>query len=89
MIDIEDVTIEEVMTHRGVVTMIDINSSADNIYKIVGESPYTIIPVFSGTQDNIIGILHAKELFRFLQRNRFQNINMIDLKDILIDPYFV
>ena len=46
------------------------------------------IPVFSGTQDNIIGILHAKELFRFLQRNRFQNINMIDLKDILIDPYF-
>ena len=88
MIDIEDVTIEEVMTHRGVVTMIDINSSANNIYKIVGESPYTRIPVYSGTQDNIIGILHAKELFRFLQRNKFQDTSSIDLKSILIDPYF-
>ena len=82
MIDIEDVNIEEVMTHRGVVTMIDINSSATNIYKIVGESPYTRIPVFSGTQDNIIGILHAKELFRFLQRNNFQDTKFIDLKNI-------
>ena len=88
MIDIEDVNIEEVMTHRGVVTMIDIKSSATNIYKIVGESPYTRIPVFSGTQDNIIGILHAKELFRFLQRNNFQDTKFIDLKNILIDPYF-
>ncbi len=88
MIDIEDVNIEEVMTHRGVVTMIDIKSTATNIYKIVGESPYTRIPVFSGTQDNIIGILHAKELFRFLQRNKFQDTKSIDLKNILIDPYF-
>ena len=88
MIDIEDVNIEEVMTHRGVVTMIDIKSSATNVYKIVGESPYTRIPVFSGTQDNIIGILHAKELFRFLQRNKFQDTKSIDLKNILIDPYF-
>ena len=88
MIDIEDVNIEEVMTHRGVVTMIDINLSATNIYKIVGESPYTRIPVFSGTQDNIIGILHAKELLRFLQRNNFKDTKSFDLKNILIDPYF-
>ena len=51
--------------------MIDIKSTATNIYKIVGESPYTRIPVFSGTQDNIIGILHAKELFRFFIRRQY------------------
>ena len=88
MIDIEDVNIEEVMTHRGVVTMIDIKSTATNTYRIVGESPYTRIPVFSGTQDNIIGILHAKELFRFLQRNNFKDTKLFDLKNIVIDPYF-
>ena len=88
MIDIEDVTLEEVMTHRGTVTMIDINSSANNIYQIVGESPFTRIPVFSGTKDNILGILHAKELFRFLQRNKFKNADIIDLNEILIEPYF-
>ena len=88
MLDIEDVTIEGVMTHRGMVTMVDLQSKSNDIFKLVGESPFTRIPVFSGTKDNIIGILHAKELFRHLQRNNFQNITKINLSDILLDPYF-
>ena len=88
MLDMEDVTIEAVMTHRGTVTMIDEKSSASEIIKIAGESPFTRIPVFSGTKDNIIGILHAKELFRYLQRNNFQNVKNINLTDIIIEPYF-
>ena len=58
MLDMEDVTIEAVMTHRGTVTMIDAQSSTSEILKITGESPFTRIPVYSGTKDNIIGILH-------------------------------
>ncbi len=88
MLDMEDVTIEAVMTHRGTVTMIDVNSSASEILKITGESPFTRIPVYSGTKDNIIGILHAKELFRHLQRRNFQNCKNINLNDIIIEPYF-
>ena len=76
------------MTHRGMVTMVDLQSKSNDIFKLVGESPFTRIPVFSGTKDNIIGILHAKELFRHLQRNNFQNITKINLSDILLDPYF-
>ena len=88
MLDMEDVTIEAVMTHRGTVTMIDENSSPSEILKIVGQSPFTRIPVYSGTKDNIIGILHAKELFRYLQKNNFQNVQRINLANIIIEPYF-
>ncbi len=88
MLDMEDVTIEAVMTHRGTVTMIDANSTPLEFLQIAGDSPFTRIPVYSGTKDNIIGILHAKELFRYLQRNNFQNISKINLPEIIIDPYF-
>ena len=88
MLDMEDVTIEAVMTHRGTVTMIDEKSSPSEILKIAGQSPFTRIPVYSGTKDNIIGILHAKELFRYLQKNNFQNVQRINLTNIIIEPYF-
>ena len=68
--------------------MIDAQSSTSEILKIAGESPFTRIPVYSGTKDNIIGILHAKELFRYLQRKNFQNSKKINLNEIIIEPYF-
>jgi len=88
MLDMDDVTIEAVMTHRGAVTMIDIEEDLEIAFKIIGESPYTRIPIYSGTPDNIIGILHAKELFRTLRRRNFKEVNAIKLSELMIQPYF-
>ena len=88
MLDMDEVTIEAVMTHRGAVTMIDSEENPEIIFKVVGESPFTRIPIYSGNPDNIIGILHAKELFRNLRRRNFKNINSINLSELMIQPYF-
>ena len=88
MLDMDEVTIEAVMTHRGAVTMIDSKEDPEQIFKVVGESPFTRIPIYSGNPDNIIGILHAKELFRNLRRRNFKNINSINLSELMIQPYF-
>ena len=88
MLDMDAVTIEAVMTHRGGVTMIDSKSAPEIIFKVVGESPYTRIPIYSGSPDNIIGILHAKELFRSLRRRNFKNLDIINLSELMIQPYF-
>ena len=88
MLDMDDVTIEAVMTHRGAVTMIDYEEDPELIFKVVGESPFTRIPIYSGNPDNIIGILHAKELFRYLRRRSFKNVNSINLSELMIQPYF-
>ena len=88
MLDMDDVTIEAVMTHRGGVTMIDIAEEPEEAFKIIGESPYTRIPIYSGTPDNIIGILHAKELFRTLRRRNFKDISNVKLSELMSQPYF-
>ena len=88
MLDMDEVTIEAVMTHRGGVTMIDIAEEPEEAYKIIGESPYTRIPIYSGTPDNIIGILHAKELFRTLRRRNFKDIRNVKLSELMSQPYF-
>ena len=88
MLDMDDATIEAVMTHRGAVTMIDSKSPPELIFKVAGESPFTRIPIYSGSPDNIIGILHAKELFRALRRKNFKNIDVINLSELMIQPYF-
>ena len=88
MLDMDEVTIEAVMTHRGGVTMIDIAEEPEEAFKIIGESPYTRIPIYSGTPDNIIGILHAKELFRTLRRHNFKDIRNVKLSELMSQPYF-
>ena len=88
MLDMDEITIEAVMTHRGGVTMIDIAEEPEEAFKIIGESPYTRIPIYSGTPDNIIGILHAKELFRTLRRRNFKDIRNVKLSELMSQPYF-
>ena len=88
MLDMDAVTIEAVMTHRGAVTMIDSKSVPESIFKVVGESPFTRIPIYSGSPDNIIGIIHAKELFRTLRRRNFKNLEILNLTELMIQPYF-
>ncbi len=63
--DVGDTEIEEVLIPR--VDMISIQASAkiEDAIKLVIEEGYSRIPVYEGSLDNIIGIIHAKDLFRF------------------------
>lgn len=63
--DVGDTEIEEVLIPR--VDMISIQASAKigDAIKLVIDEGYSRIPVYEGSLDNIIGIIHAKDLFRF------------------------
>ncbi|MBP5859068.1 HlyC/CorC family transporter [Marivibrio halodurans] len=64
ILDLDDVEVADIMTHRRRVVMIDLGDSvADNIDAVLG-SPYTRIPVYRDDPDNIVGVLHAKALLR-------------------------
>jgi Mg2+/Co2+ transporter CorB len=64
ILDLNELTVEQIMTHRGSVNMINAEDELDDILRRVLESPHTRHPVFSGTSDNIIGVLHVKDLLR-------------------------
>ncbi len=91
VLDLFDVDIEEIMTHRKNVLMLD---AADPIEKIIEEaleSPYTRMPVYRDNNDNIIGVLHAKALMRELktrERNK-EDIADIDIEELTTEPWFV
>ncbi|WP_188204087.1 hemolysin family protein [Desemzia incerta] len=77
---------KEVMVPRTDTFMIDYDDgNEENIPKLL-DIPYSRVPVYFKDKDNIIGIIHVKNLLR---ESRNRNIDEIDLKDILNEPLFV
>ncbi len=70
ILDLGDVTVGEVMTHRGATAMIDAAKSPPVILRQVMASPYSRLPVYRGNPDNIVGVLHAKDLLRAMSRGK-------------------
>lgn len=85
--EFDDTSVSKIMTSR--INMVSISESAglDDIINIVEQERFSRIPVYSGNIDNIIGILHAKDLIGIL-KNPDQKKGF-DLKKIVRPPYFV
>lgn len=88
ILDLADVEISEVMTHRKNVEMIDTSKSIEDIIDDVLNSPYTRLPLYSEDPENIVGILHVKHLLREMHHNR-GDITKINLMELATDPWFV
>jgi Mg2+/Co2+ transporter CorB len=89
ILDLGEVTVDEVMTHRGSVEMINAESNPDDALRRVMESPFTRHPVFSGKPENIIGVLHVKALLRGLGKATEKEGQPINIAEIANTPYFV
>ena len=77
---------KDVMTSRKDTFSININDSIkDNIDKILN-SNFSRIPLYEETIDNIIGIVHVRDILIQANKKGFENI---DLKDIMHKPYFI
>lgn len=63
-LDLKDMTVEEVMIHRKNINMLDADTDARTLVMQALASPHTRLPLFRGDQEEIIGILHAKDLLR-------------------------
>lgn len=66
LLDLKDLSVSEVMVHRTKMRTINADLSSEEIVREVLSSPYTRMPLWSGSQENIVGVLHAKDLLRAL-----------------------
>jgi len=66
LLDLADLTVSEVMVHRTKMRTINADLSSEEIVREVLASPYTRLPLWRGSHENIIGVLHAKDLLRAL-----------------------
>ncbi len=88
ILDLADVDVAEIMTHRKNVEMIDANQPLDKILEDVLSSAYTRLPLYSESQDNIIGVLHTKQLLKDLHFNKW-DLEKINLEQIAVAPWFI
>ncbi len=88
ILDLGDLTVEDVMTHRGNVVLIDAAQPASAVLDQVLGSPFTRIPLYRGQPDNIVGVIHAKALLRAVHANK-DNIDAVDVAAVASPPWFV
>lgn len=88
VLDLAEVQVSEIMTHRRNATTIDANLPETEAIDQILASPYTRIPLWRDDPDNIVGVLHAKELLREI-RSQKENAQPIDLIKLASDPWFI
>jgi Mg2+/Co2+ transporter CorB len=66
LLDLRELTVADVMVHRTKMRAINADLSSEEIVREVLSSPYTRQPLWRGSPDNIVGVLHSKDLLRAL-----------------------
>lgn len=65
-LDFPDITVGEIVTPRVDMYMLDLADDMDTLLQEIEESPYTRLPVYEGSPDNILGILHVTKFLKYL-----------------------
>lgn len=83
--DFADTVVRKVMTNRMDVTAVSADIPSDEFVKVVTETGHSRIPVYEEELDNIIGVVHVKDVLRMsmLETER------VRLRDVLRPPYFI
>ena len=94
-LDLSDRTVEEIMLHRSGIEMIDADTPPRDILNQCLESRHTRLPVFKEDPENIIGVIHAKDLLRAMYKlvdgtgEQIDVLDSFDITSVAMKPYFV
>lgn len=88
ILDLDDVSLEDVVVHRSNMVTIDAGRPAREVIEEIVASPFTRFPLWRGNSDNIIGILNAKDVLRALHAAA-GDADKIDLAALAAPPWFV
>ena len=92
-LDLGERSVEEIMLHRSRIQMIDSALPAPEVLDRVLQSPHSRLPVFQGERENVVGVIHAKDLLRGVSRVMRENgadaLADFDVLETAMPPYFV
>lgn len=88
VLDLQDLEVSDVMIHRTEMITVCVDDPPEDCVKAILAAPVTRIPLWSGKPENIVGILHAKNLLKALQGVN-GDASKIDLTGISRPPWFV
>jgi Mg2+/Co2+ transporter CorB len=88
LFDLKELEVSDVMRHRMAMVAVNADDPAEVIVRTVLESPYTRMPVWRNSTENIIGIIHAKDLLRALLEPDVAPSD-VDIVKVMQKPWFV
>ncbi|WP_417583584.1 HlyC/CorC family transporter [Pelagibacterium sp.] len=88
ILDLRELEVSDVMVHRTRMLALDADMPADELIGAILDSPFTRVPLYKDKQDNIVGVVHAKDLLRAIQKadGDFTRVNPAK---IAFKPWFV
>jgi Mg2+/Co2+ transporter CorB len=88
ILDLERITVEDIMVPRHEIFGIDVTDDWDDIVEQIRDSRHTRIPVYDGNLESLIGILHMKKVARLLALDEFDREKLVALAKAR-EPYYV
>lgn len=95
-LDLSDRTVDEIMRHRRQIEMVDADLPPDQIITLVLASSHSRLPVFRDDEENILGVIHAKDLLREVDKllrgpdgKGGGTIEGLDIVKVSMKPYFI
>jgi len=86
ILDLEQVTVDDVMVPHNEVIGIDLEDDIEEIAKMIQHCEHTRLPVYRDNIDNVSGLLHLRRLANLASQSGFTKS---DLEELLVEPYFV
>ncbi|MEM6382999.1 MAG: HlyC/CorC family transporter [Pseudomonadota bacterium] len=87
VLDLHELEVSDVMIHRTKMQAIDLDRPREEIVDEILKSPYTRIPLWKGRSDNIVGVIHAKDVLRAL--HAAGSPSNVQISEIAQAPWFV
>jgi Mg2+/Co2+ transporter CorB len=88
VLDLAEMDVSEVMVHRMAIALIDVELPARELLAEVLESGHSRMPLYRGDAENIVGVLHAKDLLQALA-DADGKIDALNLAAIMREPWFI
>lgn len=86
ILDLESVTVDDIMVPRAEIAAINIDDALNTIMTTVAASQHTLLPVYKDSFDNVLGILHLRRVARLIFNEDFSKADLLQLTR---EPYYV
>ncbi|UQY79960.1 HlyC/CorC family transporter [Candidatus Hepatincola sp. Av] len=85
ILDLNDLSVAEIMNHRKNVFCINLNDEKEDIIKAFMSCAYSRIPVYKESSDNIVGIIRTQTFYK----SYLQHGDNINIEELILPPYFI
>jgi len=86
ILDLEKITVDDVMVPRGKIEGINLDAEMDEILNQVSTSRYTRLPVYHGSLDNVMGMIHVRRVLNLVLEGK---LDKNAFEQALIEPYYI